>query len=84
MVVKTITVTEEAYNSFKQLKQSDESFSDLMKRISGGRKTVNDIYGALKGKIDIEELQQRMKDSRKKFSEDWEERDDRLRQLRTH
>ncbi len=33
-MVKTITVTEDAYDSFKRMKHGDESFSDVMLRVS--------------------------------------------------
>ena len=49
MAVKTITVTEEAYNTLKAMKTIDESFSDAILRI-GKRKPLMSFYGILKGK----------------------------------
>ena len=48
MVVKTITVTEEAYNSIARLKKTDESFSELFKRVGGVHSTAREIFGIMK------------------------------------
>lgn len=48
MGIKTITVTEDAYESLKRLKKEDESFSELFKRLSSKVLTGKDILGALK------------------------------------
>ena len=49
MVVKTITVTEEAYEKMKGLKKNDESFSQLFIRIVNGQKVnITDFFGVLK------------------------------------
>lgn len=84
MVVKTITVTEDAYNSFKQLKLPNESFSDLMKRMSSTKATVNDIFGTGKGNIDIESLKKTVKNLRRRFNDNMEDRRERLRHISTH
>lgn len=34
MVVKTITITEEAYNALKRLKKEEESFSEVVLRLT--------------------------------------------------
>ena len=46
MTVKTITVSEEAYEAFKSLKSSNESFSDLMMRVAK-RRPLSDFFGIL-------------------------------------
>lgn len=48
MTVKTITITENAYDAIKRLKSSDESFSDLFLRI-GKKKvlTAKDLVGKI-------------------------------------
>jgi len=46
MVVKTITVTEDAYESLKALKEKNESFSEAIRRIAK-RKSIWDFVGAL-------------------------------------
>ena len=46
MVVKTITVTERAYGLLKAKKAGNESFSDVILRIAGGR-SLRDFAGML-------------------------------------
>ncbi|HLF54633.1 MAG TPA: antitoxin VapB family protein [Candidatus Nanoarchaeia archaeon] len=48
MVVKTITITEDAYKAIKSLKRGEESFSDLFLRVGKKQLTVKDIMGILK------------------------------------
>ena len=48
MTIKTITVTEDAYNAIKKMKLGDESFSDLFLRIGEGNLKIKDLIGALK------------------------------------
>ncbi|PIN73393.1 hypothetical protein COV20_04155 [Candidatus Woesearchaeota archaeon CG10_big_fil_rev_8_21_14_0_10_45_16] len=73
MVTKTITVTEEAYNSLKGLKGENESFSDVLLRIGKKRSTVSNFLGILKGG-DISEARRALKRSRDDFSRDAEKR----------
>ena len=47
MAVKTITVTEGAYDAMKRLKSDNESFSDLFLRIGQKQGTIKDIVGLL-------------------------------------
>lgn len=69
MVVKTITITEDAYVAVKSLKNDDESFSDLFLRLGKQRVTFKDIVGILgPGDIDTDAV----KDLRKKMSRDME------------
>ena len=79
MTTKTITVTEEAYNAFKRLKVDDESFSDLMKRMSKRRITISELYGKGKGEIDFKQLRKNTKEIRKRIGKSMEERYARLR-----
>lgn len=74
MTVKTITITEDAYNLFKRLKEKDESFSELIKRIGYERKfDVNRIFGAL-SKYDVEEARKKAKEIRTKLDKDLKQR----------
>ena len=47
MVTKTITVTKDAYEQLKALKKPDESFSEEIKRITGGKQDIMRFAGAL-------------------------------------
>jgi len=46
MAVKTITVTEDAYEIIKRFKEGEESFSDLFLRISKKPITAKDFISA--------------------------------------
>jgi predicted CopG family antitoxin len=72
MVTKTITITEDAYNSIKSLKGDDESFSRLFIRLSKEKGIASKYLGVLKG--DVREIRKRFKDNREKYSKDYEER----------
>jgi len=47
MVTKTITVTEDAYNSLKTLKKKEESFSEAITRTYGKKINLLDFAGTL-------------------------------------
>lgn len=48
MVTKTITVTEEAYNTLKSDKEKDESFSQLILRTHKKKGDISEFIGAWK------------------------------------
>lgn len=74
MTVKTITITEDAYNLFKRLKEEDESFSDLIKRIGSERKSdINRIFGVL-SKYNVEEARKKAKEIRINLDKDLKQR----------
>lgn len=73
MAIKTITITEDAYNSIKNLKNAGESFSELFLRISKKTTKVGDLLGALK-LSDTDAMKKRIAEYRKKTSEDIVER----------
>ncbi len=72
MVTKTITVTEDAYESLKGLKQEGESFSDVLLRIGEKKCTVDSFFGILSG--NAEEARQNLQKMRESFSKDAEKR----------
>ena len=75
MSIKTITITENAYDSIKRLKGSDESFSELFLRISRETLSVSDLLGAVKiDEKEASEIKKRILAYRKKASKDIEER----------
>ena len=63
MVVKTITLTEEAYRTLASMKQKKESFSQTILRL-GKKKSLAESYGALKGDAG-ERLEKAVKERRK-------------------
>lgn len=74
MPVKTITITETAYEDIKKLKRENESFSELFLRLSREkRSTGRSIYGILKGE-DTERLLKASRDFRERAEKDMEER----------
>lgn len=48
MAVKTITITDLAYMRLRRLKRPGESFSDLVVRLTEGRKSVMHLAGSWK------------------------------------
>ncbi|MBD3361357.1 hypothetical protein GF358_01040 [Candidatus Woesearchaeota archaeon] len=75
MAIKTITVTEDAYESIKRLKNTDESFSQFFLRISREKMTVKDLAGAIKlSDNEYAALKKHTKELRKKASTDMKER----------
>src|SRR3989344_6656787 len=72
MTTKTITVTEDAYESLKGLKKEGESFSDVLLRIGEKKCTVDSFFGLLTG--DVAEARENTKKWREDFSKDAEKR----------
>lgn len=64
MAVKTITVTENAYTILSHMKEPNESFSDVILRVSR-KKPLSDFFGALGGESG-ERLEEAIYDARKK------------------
>ncbi len=63
MVVKTITVTEDAYEALKSMKVEDESFSEVILRIKKKR-PLSDFFGVL-SKETGDRMEAAMKEVRK-------------------
>ncbi len=59
MTVKTITITENAYNALKQLKHSDESFSEVILRTTLKKATAEDWLGLFPGTSEEAEKQRK-------------------------
>src|SRR3989338_2210071 len=79
MVIKSLTITEEAYNSLKRLKYGDESFSEVIIRMSNGKVAPLEKYlGILK---DDKELESRIKTRRKLIDFETKERIKRFQKI---
>jgi len=81
MVVKTITVTQEAYDKVKCLKRPEESFSELFIRISEGKSNaVEHFFGAANMTAkEIVAERERLKRTKKEMAESFERKQARLR-----
>lgn len=74
MGTKTITVTDEAYESLKQHKRDDESFTETILRITGSQRDVMKGFGSWEGT----ELRGAVEGHREEFDAELEERVDEL------
>ena len=75
MVVKTITVTEVAYQRLNGRKIPNESFSEVILRIVPKALTADDLFGILPGTEEEVELELKaLKQRRIKMSKEMDER----------
>jgi len=51
---KTLTISEEAYKRLAEIKRKDESFTDAILRLAGGRTCLSKHAGSWKGVDDSE------------------------------
>ena len=72
MSTKTITVTEDAYNALKALKEPRESFSETILRVAKKR-SLNHFYGVL-SKETGERLEKVVMENRKAFADAYTKR----------
>ena len=80
MAVKTITITEKAYNTLKAMKKVDESFSEEINRIGAEKRPISDFFGLLKDSgQSAEEMQRAAKVTREKASGSMRKRHDSFR-----
>lgn len=73
MATKTVSLNESAYEKLKGMKESDESFSDLVERIALER-SLTEIAGIW----DDDELEERVQETRKKTEEELDKKAVRL------
>lgn len=74
MATKTITVPEEAHERLKAMKRDDESFSDLLIRLTGVEEDVMAGLGALAG----EDFGRSLEEVREELDDGLEDRTDEL------
>lgn len=80
-MVKTITITGEAYRKLKKLKIGKESFSYVINRINSPKRDIKSIVGIMKD-FNIEEVKKKIRLFRGEFTKDMGKRKDVLtRQL---
>ncbi len=75
MVVKTLTITEEAYHRLKQQKDANESFSQEILRLVPKTTTADDFFGICSGtEEEAKQYRRKIKKIRKELSKNIEER----------
>ena len=77
MSSKNITLKEEAYESLKVHKRDDESFSDVVLRLSGKNKDIWKGFGMLSDE-EADAVRGHVEDVRDQIDEDFTERRDEL------
>ena len=73
MATKNISLSEDAYNKLKKLKEEGESFSDVVRRITDTYSDITKFSGTFP---EIAEVKEELKKERKEFSTRDFKRDD--------
>jgi predicted CopG family antitoxin len=81
MVVKTLTVTEKAYEFLRRAKKGDESFSEVIVRISNKEKgNIIGFYGMLKdSRKELDGMKKKIKKRKKEINKESRSRENKLR-----
>jgi predicted CopG family antitoxin len=81
MVIKSLTITENAYDALKKMKHGDESFSEVILRIASEKKGASaKFFGALKmPSSEAEAWQKRIHLEREKTVRESRKREERIR-----
>ena len=74
VATKTITLTDEAYERLREMKRDDESFTDVVLRVTGSDRDVMKGFGSW-ADTDLREAVEASKDE---FDEDFEQRQNEL------
>lgn len=83
MVIKSLTITEDAYDALKKLKLGNESFSEVILRISRGKSNaIEKYFGTLKMSAkEVNEWQKKIKEERKEFDKNFRERQEKFKEI---
>ncbi|WP_323173652.1 antitoxin VapB family protein [Natrialba sp. PRR66] len=79
MATKTLTITEEAYETLKAHKREEESFTDTIIRLTEADRDVMKGFGAFE---DVDGFRESVEDVHDQFDADMRERQERLQQRR--
>jgi len=74
VATKTITLTDEAYERLREMKRDDESFTDVVLRVTGSDRDVMKGFGSWADT----ELREAVEASKDEFDEDFEQRQNEL------
>ncbi len=82
MVIKSLTITEEAYNALKTMKHGDESFSEVIVRLSQEKIGLTaKFFGALKmSDREAKEVEQKIRLRRKNIETEFALRTKKIRE----
>lgn len=72
MSTKSITITEDAYNRLKSLKNKKDSFSDVINRVTG-RRPLSELSD-LADKEEAEEIVEKVEEVREEMNEEMRDR----------
>lgn len=75
MATKTLTIREDVYKRLKSMKRDDESFSDLLERLSGNEEDVMKGFGVFAGEKG-DEFAAGVEEARERMDRDFKERAD--------
>jgi predicted CopG family antitoxin len=72
MVIKSLTITEDAYDALKSLKHGDESFSEAILRVAKKKMSVEKFFGVWKmSEKEAAELKREIKKTRKEMEKEF-------------
>ena len=74
MATKTITLTEEAYQRLREMKRDEESFTDVVLRVTNSEQDIMKGFGSWANT----DLREEVEAARNEFDEDFEQRQDEL------
>jgi len=76
MATRSLTIAEDAYDKLRSHKRPDESFTDVILRLSGDERDIWQGFGAYEGTG--EDVKAELAEDRQAWNEDAKEREDEL------